>query len=288
MPHPKKYRGRKKYSKRSNKSYKKKNYKRTTLSKPARREVKKIAQQALINLGEPKRRSYVMGQWHTGNTLYSFGCPKLIVGDALGGVKMDAKTVSIPVGRIPYGGVNHSNAERAGMLTLLKGIVFNFIISWNPSKIDPGMVCRFRLVSTMNDPTGGNISYVPGQSQDALYHIPSHLLPPANTLGLRYKGDLVSRLLVGMDPKEYNVLWSRSFVLRTSQEIEFKMLKFSVKHFFSPPVKQEYIGQAEQNILGRRYFLLYNSTAVESTSSLVTQNCPSLHAILWTYFRDRD
>ena len=281
MPHGKR---KKTYSKKNRRRYNKSN---KGLSKKEKRQVAVIAQKAVVNLGDPKRSVFAAGEFHTDVQFFSYGSPKYIDGDDLGGMKTTSETRAIAVGRVSKG--SDPNSQRKGNKILLKGMAFNFMIGWNPHTINENCIVRLALISTMNDPSGGDLGYIPGATpQDARNHIPSLLMPPADTMGLRYKDSATNRVWPGLDPSEYQFHWSKRFSLNQTDTITWKSKQVKVVNMLTTPAEQEYIGASENTILGRRYFILYNSNAPESTATLAEQDCPAIHFRIWTYFRDRN
>lgn len=279
-------RGRYRKKKPSNGRYRKrKTTKKSGLTAKEQRQVEKIAKNVHIKMSDPRRHVYAMGGFHASVLEYAFGSPKYLDAGALGGEPMRNQTVSIPLRQIAFGNsVNERNADQI----YINGEVFRFVVSWNPASLLRDEIVKFRVVSTTNDPSGANLGFIPNAQQNADFHIPSLLLPPGDTLGLRYTMDPANRVRSDLDVREYKTHWTRQFTITQNDAISFKKKSLNVK-ILRPkaPELQTYAGQASTSLLGRRYFLLYNSTAERTTATLSNMQCPAVHARIWTYFRER-
>ena len=255
------------------------------LNRKEKKQVRVLAQQAVVRLSEPKRHQYQIGTFHNNPVLYAFGSPTYLQGTSWGGALMVNQAVSIPVGLVSQGGADD---ERIDLQILLRGIAFQFLISWNPTNIDPGTcIAKLMLVSTTNDPAGGNLSYIGGAAQDAFNHIPSLLCVPADTMGTRYVMDPLNKERSDLDVREYTVHWKRQMTFRADATKTFASRRLKVTQMFKTPKTIEYSSANASSVLGRRYFLLFNSTAEVTTSTQANRASPQLHANIWTFFRDR-
>lgn len=265
---------------------------RKGLSRTQRRQAQTIAQIAVMKLSKPKRMALELGQFNTDALGYCYGTPKIHARDplthqitGLGGLPCTCQTTSVPVGQLAQGG---ALSERAGYRTLIRGFSYDFIVSHNPLVTNQVNVVSIALVSTMNDPAGGNLSYIAGQPQNALYHIPSLLLPPKPQMGYRYKDDSNNRIRQDLDPKEYKIHWRKKVYCWPNTGKMYANKKLKIKVMFKRPIRQLYAAAGAGSLTGRKFYLLFNSSADALYTSAVAQTCPCLHARIWTYFRDMD
>ena len=179
MPHRNK---RKKYNGRRRKKTNKKG-----LNKKEKNQVVNIAKLVNIKMTEPKQFNIEIGTFFLNTADYEYLQPHIIsAAGTLMGSTMTNETTSIPIANIPYG---MNPDTRKTMNVHISGINYNMYVSYCPASLTQDCICRFMLVSTLNDPAGGNLSFISGQPQNRLFHIPSLLCPPADTLGMRYTND---------------------------------------------------------------------------------------------------
>ena len=260
------------------------------LNAKERKQVLVLAKSAHIKLEPPKRHEYPIGAFHNTPSNYEYGQPMLtmLIGGIteFGGLRMVAQTTSVTLGHILQGAAAD---QRLGNEIYLRGMKYNFVISWSPQNLVSDTEVKFCLVSTLNDPSGGNLSWIPGVPQDATSHIPSLLCPPTNTMGYRYRTSQINRDNAKLDLSEYKVHWQRTFNCKQDDDIEYRQKKIEIAEMFKKP-KLKVWDPSQPNTSGawsgRRYFLLYNSTA-PTTATTTHRDCPAVHARIWTYFRDR-
>lgn len=274
-----------------NNKYNKRNYKRGKrnkksnkgLSSQEKSQTQKMINQSILKTSDPKKRSYSIGIFHNSPPMYDYEQPKQVDSAGFYGVAMTNQTTSIPIGAIPIG----SNPQtRAGDAVMVSGTIYNFLVAWAPDSINNDIIIKFMLVSTLNDPSGSNLSFLPGSTNNASYHIPSLICPPGDTLGARHTWDEMNRVRLDLDLREYQFHWTKKYTLKQNDNISYKQLNLKFGGMYENPKKIEFGGIGQSNFLGRRYFLLYNSTVETTTHSLSSKNCPSLHGRINTYFRD--
>lgn len=253
------------------------------LNSKERSQVKTIAQQAVVKLSEPKRVTHDVGDFNADITQYSYGQPAYIANAGQAGVLLTNKTQSIPIGGIAQGS---SAYQRVGLRAIVRGFRQIMCVSWDPSRLTDNVECRFRLVSTMNDPAGGNLGFIPGAQQDAQNHVPTLLLPPSDTLGYLYMNSPLNMARQDLDVREYQKHWTKSVMCKQDDSKTFATRTITVPTMFKRPLVQQYAGTGSGAILGRKYFLLFNSTTSHAVATSQNFQAPQVHMRLWTYFRD--
>ena len=281
------YKARRRYgSNTRRRNYAKKNWKtaKKGLNQKEKSQVRTIAKVMNIAMSKPKRHVYNGGEFHSNVALYAYGSPVFRDANGLRGAIMNNLTTSIAVGRVPYGS---DSVTRQTYEIYVKSINMNLAVSYNPTNLPEQIIIKLALVSTLNDPPNGNLGFLPNVDQNAASHIPSLLLPPGNTMGLRYFNSPENRSLAALDLKEYKMHWQKRFVCQQSDVTNFRVKYVKINEYFKKPLLQKYTAQTETSILGRRYFLLYNSSAENTTATQQNEQAPAIHMRIWTHFRDR-
>lgn len=310
MPYGKNRNGRKKkVYKKNNRRYKKNN---NGLNSKEKKEVmrlaKQIAKSTVSQQTTLKKQITTLpnGAWNHDALSWNYGRPKFneTIEDVVhfSGLQIDDKTKSIPLGLIQHDAGETTWARRTNEILKTSASII-FIFTYNPALLDCPVTLTYGIFSTENDPLPQseegqvqifteydvlghyNQTAIYNETQDPtrLNHIASNLMPIPTFNYVSNKRDMDQ--VPALDMSEYKKHWVKT--IKFYPDPDGPQEKQVVKKFFFKIDKREKYGSIyDTSLMGKRYYLLINSTNKRDETSSANGQGIFMHMNNATYFRD--